>query len=266
MVTTPSTASPATTRCPASAATTPSSAESGNDSITGGLGNDLLTGGSGTDNVNGGEGDDVFFIRTNAAQTDTMTGGAGTDTIRLDLTTSDIVLAGTSRITGVETWEGSGRSIVGTAGADVFDFRPFTAMNGVASIQGLGGNDTMTGNAGANVILGGDGNDRLDGGGGNDTLTGNAGTDAFVVTAATSSGLVTVTDFDANGNDTLRLLGFGFGGATTDAQRLSAIQAATTFAGGTATIDLDALGGNGDLRLNGVTALSFTGTEDFVFS
>ena len=76
-----------------------------------------------------------------------------------------------------------------------------------------------------------------------------------MLTAATSSGLVTVTDFDANGNDTLRLLGFGFGGATTDAQRLSAIQAATTFAGGTATIDLDALGGHGDLRLNGVTAL-----------
>ena len=74
-------------------------------------------------------------------------------------------------------------------------------MTGVASIQGLGGNDSITGSHGADTILGGNGNDRIDGNGGADTLSGNAGNDNFFVTAATAAGLLTVTDFDGNGND-----------------------------------------------------------------
>ena len=206
--------------------------------------------------MNGDAGNDVIFIRSNAAQTDTMNGGAGTDTIRLDAATVDIVLSGTQRISGIEGFEGGGRAVLGSAGNDVLNFSIFAAVTGVASIQGLNGNDTITGSVAADQIIGGGGNDTLFGGPG-DQLTGNAGADRFAFNAGTPAGVCTITDFDGNGNDAIRLLGFGI--------QASAVQAATSFSAGVATIDLDALGGAGDIRLLGVTALTF-GSEDFLFT
>ena len=118
-------------------------------------------------------------------------------------------------------------------------------MTGVASIQGLGGNDSITGSHGADTILGGNGIDRIDGNGGADIVSGNAGNDNFFVGASTPAGLLTISDFDGNGNDVLHLTGFSFGSANPaaliDAQRLAALTAATSFAGEAATIDLAGL-------------------------
>jgi len=238
----------------------------GNDTLNGGEGADRLAGESGVDVLDGGAGDDVLFIQGTADATDTLTGGAGIDTVRATGTAATVTLAGTGRISGVEIFDGAGKGIVGTTGADVFDFSVFTTVTGVTSIRGGNGNDTIIGSNGADVILGGGGADVLNGAGGTDVLTGGAGNDTFRFVAGQSSGLTTITDFDAAGNDVLRFSGFSFGGASTDAQRLAAISAATTFSGGGATIDLDALGGTGDIRLDNVTTarLSFT-AEDFVF-
>ena len=65
-----------------------------------------------------------------------------------------------------------------------------------------------------------------------------------------------ITDFDASGNDVIRLAGYS------PSVNLSG---ATNFDAEGALIDLTALGGDGSIRLTGVTALSFT-TEDFVFA
>jgi CshA-type fibril repeat protein len=244
-----------------------------NDTIFGGGGDDLLDGGSGVDLVSGGSGNDVINVRGGGASLDTMIGGAGFDTIRVNNTSSNLTLAGTSRISEVEAFDANGVSVVGTGSAETFDFRIFQTVTGVASIRGGGGNDTIIGTNGNDVILGESGSDVIEGLGGNDTLTGGGNNDTFRFVAATVSGVKTITDFDAAGDDKLLFVGFDFGssnpGSLTNAQRAAAVGAATTFdndANGGATIDLDELGGAGSVRLLGVTTatLNFS-AEDLLF-
>ena len=241
---------------------------SGDDIINGGAGDDLLTGGSGVDVVNGGDGDDVFLVRTDTAATDTINGGAGTDTIRLDLTTADLTLNGTGRISGIEVINLSGRALLGSATNDVFDFSGVTLTN-VAAIRSGAGADTVVGSAGADVIDGGSGADVIEGAGGSDTLTGGSGTDSFRYFGNVANGVDTITDFDASGNDVIRLVGFDFGvsnpGGLTNAQRAVLVGEATTIVNGDAVIDLSELGGSGEIRLTGVGSLSFA-AEDFLFA
>jgi CshA-type fibril repeat protein len=245
----------------------------GADTLNGLGGDDTLTGGSAVDVVDGGDGDDVIFIRTDAAVTDTMSGGAGFDRIRLDNAAADVVLAGTGRISGVESLELSGRSLLGTGAADLFDLRIFDTVTGVASVRGAGGDDTIIGTAGNDVVFGDAGADVIEGLGGDDTFTGGSENDTFRFVAGTTSGVKTITDFDAAGDDVLLFVGFGFGspdpGSLTDAERRAAVGAATTFDGdadGGATIDLAGLGGAGGVRLIGVTAATLTFTaEDVIF-
>lgn len=240
----------------------------GNDTLNGGAGNDRITGGSGIDVMNGGAGDDIFFVRTNAAATDTIIGGAGTDSIRLDLA-ADLTLNGTTRISGVEIIDLGGRSILGGGGADFFDFSAFSQVLNVASIRANGGADTVIGSAGADVINGGSGDDLIEGAGGADILTGGAGNDAFRYLGGAASGADVITDFDAAGNDVIRLVGFSFGQADpsslTNAQRAALVSAATTITDGDALINLTQLGGSGSIRLEDVGSLSFT-AEDFLFA
>lgn len=242
------------------------------DTINGGAGNDRITGGSGVDVTNGGEGDDVFLVRTDTALTDTINGGAGVDRIQLDLTTADLTLNGTTRISEVEIFDAGGRAVLGTASGEVFDFSTFASVVNLAAIRSGAGADTVTGSALGEVIVGGDGNDILDPRGGVDTITGGTGNDTFRFLDGIAYGTDTITDFDASGNDTIRLVGFDYGVANPDAltngQRVAFVQAATALVGGVAVIDLDALGGSGDVRLANVTALnqlSFS-VEDFLFS
>ncbi len=200
-----------------------------------------------------------------------MDGGAGDgDVLRVESGGGDVTLLSTDRISGIETFEGGGRAVRGTTGANTLDFSDFIAVNNVAAIRGLAGADRITGGAGSDTIFGGSGNDALTGGRGNDAITGDIGADVFVFLGGDVSGADTVTDFDRSGNDVIRFLGFSFGsanpGGLSNQARLNAVAAATTFDGGGALIDLDDLGGSGDIRLAGVAALAFGSSEDFLFA
>ena len=143
----------------------------GNDTVRGSAGADVINGGSGTDNINGGLDDDTIRVTGTEAQTDTMAGGDGTDTLQI-FGTVDLTLNGTSTISGIETLDGGGRSLLGTTGANTIDLSIFTTVTNLTGVRGLNGNDTLTGSSFA---------DRLDGGSGNDTVRGGAGDDTFVL-------------------------------------------------------------------------------------
>jgi CshA-type fibril repeat protein len=239
----------------------------GNDTLQGGEGDDTLDGGAGVDVVDGGAGDDVILIRSDQAQADTMTGGAGLDLIQVDPGPGDVTLNGTGLISGVERFDGAGRAVLGTSGANVLDFSIFETVTNVASIRGLAGADTLIGSGSADLIFGGGGDDLLDGRGGGDELSGGDGNDTFRFVSGFSSGLNRIVDFDASGNDVIALVGFdGLAGLSTT-QRFAAVSDATSFDGQGALIDLGELAGSGQIRVSGVdtTTLSFS-AEDFVFA
>ncbi len=210
---------------------------SGNDSLVGSAFADTLDGGANVDTVRGGGGDDTIRISGTEAQTDVMDGGAGNDTILVNAAGGDVFLFSSSRLSGIEHIEGSGVAIRATTGADTLDFSGMS-LTGVSAILGLSGNDT------------------LGGGTGNDTLTGGSGNDSFAFHAGVATGDDRITDFDASGNDVIRLIGY--------ASSVN-LAAATSFNASGALINLDAIGGDGSILLAGVTALSFT-TEDFIFA
>lgn len=124
--------------------------------------------------------------------------------------------------------------------------------------NGNAGNDTFTGYGYA---------DRITGGGGADALAGGGGADVFVYAAgdSTLSAYDTISDFDANANDTIDLSGlslsggFSSGGAAADSAWLQVI-------GGVSNIFADADGnGSADFRIR-LTGLSGTiDAADFAF-
>lgn len=83
------------------------------------------------------------------------------------------------------------------------------------TINGAGGNDTITASSFADVLIGGDGDDVLEGGLKNDKLTGGKGADTFLFDGSTAPqgqgtevgiGIDTITDADIN--DTIRINNF----------------------------------------------------------
>src|SRR5206468_3820931 len=66
-----------------------------------------------------------------------------------------------------------------------------------ATLNGNGGDDTLTGGNLNDALDGGVGADALTGGGGNDTLTGGAGADQFIFVNA-NNGVDTITDFSGH--------------------------------------------------------------------
>src|SRR5690606_20623382 len=133
------------------------------------------------------------------------------DTLRVEAAGGTVTLAGTGRISGVEAFDGAGQAVRGTSGADVLDFSIFTSMSDVASIAGLGGNDTVIGGVGGDLLTGDGGADRLDGGAGADTLMGGSGADTLtggvgddvfrygVFKESSSSNRDIILDFDGAG-------------------------------------------------------------------
>ena len=85
-------------------------------------------------------------------------------------------------------------TVTGTPGDDTIDC---SAASPGKTIDGFGGNDTITGTQFDDVITGGEGNDTITGLGGNDTLDGNQGND----TISGGEGNDTITG--SEGNDTL---------------------------------------------------------------
>jgi Ca2+-binding RTX toxin-like protein len=162
----------------------------GNDTITGSAGADIIVGGDGNDTLNGGNGDDIFRYDDADEGFDAVNGGAGADII--EATGSGVVI-GLSSITGIETINGYGDTLIlGSTASNTFNFSAMT-ING-ATIDGGGGNDTITGTSAYDYIYGGAGADRLSGYLGSDILRGDAGNDIFDFN--------TVADSDAlNGED-----------------------------------------------------------------
>ncbi len=272
----------------------------GDDMLRGRAGDDTFFSGPGEDAAYGGSGADTFILRAALSATDRLRGGSGDDTIRLGGEHA-VTLAGTGRVSNIETFDGAGRAVLGTEAADVLDFTIFGSVRDVHAVRGLGGHDVILSGRGADRLFGGDGNDVLRGGGGDDalfggrsrdvlrggggddalfggrsrdvllgdggddTLTGGGGGDVFQF-RANHRGDDTITDFDAAGDDRIELLRFDFGASRPDrlddGDRQAAIEDATQFGSGGATIDFEALGGYGTLELRSVRALDF---DDFIF-
>jgi Ca2+-binding RTX toxin-like protein len=244
-----------------------------NDDIDGGAGNDTLTGnggadtfrlyGGGSDTALGGDGNDAFLMGGALTAADTIDGGSGSDTVNLDGNYAALVLGATT-LTNIEfIWLTSGKSYnitsddgtvaagqvlsvlgqtVEASNSVVFDGSAET--DGRLVLNGGGGNDTLTGGA-----L----NDDIDGNAGSDTLTGNAGDDTFFFSSADGIATDTIVDFDAAGNDVIRL---DMAGILTFAD----VEARMTQVGADVLIDTDTT----DILLLGTTLASMT-ADDFLF-
>nr|WP_255617915.1 M10 family metallopeptidase [Aurantimonas sp. VKM B-3413] len=181
----------------------------GNDTLGGGDDGDLLGGGAGTDIFFSGAGNDSVYGGLDA---DTLYGGSGDD-LMFGGNATDVVYAGAGNDS---VYGGDGNDVLGGSG-------------GNDVLGGGGGNDTLFGGEGADTLYGGSGSDVFYGGAGNDRIyfgTGDGAQDSWVYSAG--GGNDTITGFDI-ASDLLNLSGSGF----TD---FSQVQAATSFAGGNATI------------------------------
>jgi Ca2+-binding RTX toxin-like protein len=135
---------------------------SGTDTLTGGTGNDTLIGGAGDDRLVGGSGSDTLDYSKDASH-------GATSGIVLDFTVISVAenagwSAATDGFGSIDYFKEVER-VVGTEFADV--------MTGGAlgiSLDGKGGNDTLTGSIGDDTLIGGGGSDRFIGGDGVDTL------------------------------------------------------------------------------------------------
>lgn len=164
----------------------PSAGREGNgDLMQGGTGDDYIEGGSANETMEGGDDADTFAVLDNFG-TDIITGGAGgTDDDTIDL----------SALTGPVTVNYTGNE-AGTivSGADTITFSEIEhivltnnadSINAAAetvdiSLDGAGGNDTLTTGTGDDTVFGGAGNDLIDGGSGNDTIVGGLDRDVLV--------------------------------------------------------------------------------------
>jgi hypothetical protein len=159
----------------------------GNDTLNGDRGNDTLLGGTGNDKLTGGAGDD------------SLDGGAGTDRVvevgdvNFKLSDSSLTGLGSDTLTSIEQ-----AVLVGGPSANNMDASKFS---GLAVLQGLGGNDTLTGGAGGSVLIGGTGDDQLTGASGNDLLIGGAGADRVVGSSGQDLMVAGSTSFDYTAMD-----------------------------------------------------------------
>lgn len=223
----------------------PDFASPGNDSLDGGAGNDTLDGRGGADTLRGGTGNNALFgydgndLLISLGGLDSLRGEAGNDAIDLngatdisntlidggpgtdsvDLIQGTLQLGTTLPFQSIENLDSYLTLFVGTAGNDLYDFRPFNMFSpgfnlpveirllsaGAGAdtvyapntdlsilqflvppdqffnkILGEAGNDLLVGGASFDWLEGGNDNDTLDGGGAADTLFGGAGADSIL--------------------------------------------------------------------------------------
>jgi hypothetical protein len=157
---------------------------------------DTLAGSKAVNVLTGGLGNDTFVVTGTNGIGDTFDGGAGQDKLVAGGTKSISMSGFSTATTSIEIWQGNGQGVLGSKGADTFDFTGLTQITGLLFADGAGGNDTMIGRDDTDDVLrGGAGNDTIIGGGGDDTLTGGAGNDTFIFTAG--FGHDKITDFKA---------------------------------------------------------------------
>ena len=235
-----------------------------NDNLATGAEDDIVSGDAGDDTVATAAGDDLITFSGTGEGSDAVTGGAGVDAI---VALVDGTAIGLRSISTVETISANGHTgvtILGSAGNDVLNFTAVTLVN-IVSIDGGGGNDSITGSAAADVIIGragtdtlngGIGTDILEGGANNDTMNGGANDDVFRYTAA--FGADTITGFDANptgGQDLIDLRGLGITAAT--------FAANVTHTAGSNTVIT--IAGQGTIRLSGVNGPAID-ASDFILA
>jgi Ca2+-binding RTX toxin-like protein len=188
----------------------------GADNLQTGGGNDIVHGNAGNDTLNGSAGNDGLFGDDN---NDTMNGGSGADSfnggggfdtatyatrtigvrVTLDNLANDGQPATIDRPAEGDNVHTDVEHVIGGAGNDFISAAPVvtatgTVTPGPVTLDGGGGNDSLTGSSGGeiastaviSILNGGDGNDelnggskndQLNGGGGNDTMRGNGGND-----------------------------------------------------------------------------------------
>jgi Ca2+-binding RTX toxin-like protein len=160
-----------------------------NDTLIGKGGADLLFGGNGNDTLSGGDGDDDVFgnagndrmIWNPGDDTDLFEGGADDDTAEVNAGNGDerfTITANGSRVRFDRVDPAPFSLDIGTTEHLVVNANggndTITAGNGLAALitltlDGGGGNDTITGGDGDDLILGGTGDDIVVGGRGDDT-------------------------------------------------------------------------------------------------
>jgi Ca2+-binding RTX toxin-like protein len=193
-----------------------------------------------------GDGDDIFLSR-HGEITGVVSGGAGEDKLRGG--SRDDTLFG-----------GDDNDLVrGLAGDDIL-----TGDDGADTLKGGRGSDEMLGGIGADVLRGGQDNDTIKAGSGNDLiagnqgddlLTGGLGRDTFVF--GRNAGVDTITDFQ-NGKDKIDLSGLGL----KTGEFATKIAPALTNAGNNTTLlDLEALGGEGSVLIQGLAFADANGTD-----
>ena len=198
-----------------------------------------------------GDGDDVYRGIGDGRVDGTVFGGPGDDL--LIGSHADDVLDGGD---GSDELRGRGGDDVlyGGVGADLL-----IGGRGDDTLYGGAWSDTLLGGPGDDVLYGGGGADTLDGGPGDDVLTGGPGPDVFVFRR--NAGDNEITDFRRDQDDKIDLTAFNLlpGG-------FAKVKDATSDAPGWAVlIDLDALGGQGSVLVNGMGLNNMTWT-DFIFA
>jgi Ca2+-binding RTX toxin-like protein len=203
---------------------------SGNDSFTslGGTsgtvfgegGKDSFRSGSHTDAFAGGAQSDTITIAGKLGLGDAFSGGAGSDKLVVTGAASAVLAGFNAAASSVEVWQGNSKGLLGTTGANVFNFAGLTLKTGLPFVDAGAGNDTIIGSKFADDLRGGTGNDTLGGRPGNDVLTGSLGKDtqtgglgadrfdfnALADTVKGANGDV-VTDFSRVQGDKIDLIG-----------------------------------------------------------
>lgn len=198
-----------------------------------------------------GDGDDVYRGIGDGRVDGTVFGGAGDDL--LVGSDADDVLDGGD---GADELRGRGGDdiLFGGGESDLL-----IGGHGDDTLYGGDWGDTLLGGRGDDVLYGDGGGDTLDGGPGDDVLTGGPGPDVFVFRR--NAGDNEITDFRRGQNDKIDLTAYNLlPGA------FAKVRDATSDAPGWAVlIDLDALGGQGSVLVNG-TGLNGLSWTDFIFS
>jgi Ca2+-binding RTX toxin-like protein len=216
-------------------------AGSGNDRVRAGDGNDNINAGSGIDKVAAGSGNDTIQVSGRQAEHDKMGGGDGEDSLEL-IGGDDVRLFGfDADNSSIEALVTNGLGMVGSHGADKFDFSGLVSVEGTLTVNGGRGADRITGSAFDDLLSGGRHGDR------------------FIFEEA--FGDDKIMDFgDRSGDqDVIKLVGYGAVlAADFDAWKADHV----SIQNGKVVITLD----QGTITLDNVSNVSTLGFNDFLFT
>ncbi len=217
----------------------------GNDSLLGGTGSDTLDGGSGNDTLFGGDAIDTLFggdgddVLTGGTSKDVCYGGAGSDIFQIigNELGDDIYGGGDTDLLDLTYWTNIFVGVDVNLSLSTYSLLPNDqnedgtyVLESIQYVFGTLTDDKITGDIQNNLLYGGAGDDTIDGGIGIDTVAGGAGNDLIYV----DNPLDSVSEaFDGGAFDELRA-------SSSYALRSECLieVMATTFAGGTAAINL----------------------------